>query len=82
MRPGPGEEHRQVVYAFAITQLHMQSVEVDRPQLAIASEHVVSRVLDLRPGGTYRYGLRAPDGSTMWGKFVYREIVRPERTCW
>ena len=35
--------------------------------------------MDLRPGGIYHYGLRAPDGSTMWGKFVYREIVRPER---
>ena len=33
--------------------------------------------MDLRPGGSYHYGMRAPDGSTMWGKFVYREIVRP-----
>jgi uncharacterized protein YndB with AHSA1/START domain len=23
--------------------------------------------------------LRGPDGGTMWGKFVYREIVRPSR---
>ena len=35
--------------------------------------------MDLRRGGIYHYGLRAPDGSIMWGKFVYREIVRPER---
>jgi len=35
--------------------------------------------LDLRPGGTFHYGLRAPDGSDMWGRFVYREIVVPER---
>jgi uncharacterized protein YndB with AHSA1/START domain len=35
--------------------------------------------MDLRSGGIYHYGLRAPDGSTMWGKFVYREIVEPER---
>jgi uncharacterized protein YndB with AHSA1/START domain len=35
--------------------------------------------MDLRPGGIYHYGLRAPDGGTMWGKFVYREILRPER---
>jgi uncharacterized protein YndB with AHSA1/START domain len=40
---------------------------------------VVAASMDLRPGGIYHYGLRAPDGSTMWGKFVYREIVRPER---
>ena len=35
--------------------------------------------LDLRPGGTFHYGLKGPDGSDHWGKFVYREIVVPER---
>src|SRR5215510_12390691 len=40
---------------------------------------VIAATMDLRPGGIYHYGLQAPDGSTMWGKFVYREIVRPER---
>ena len=35
--------------------------------------------VDLRPGGTFLYGMRAPDGSDMWGKFVYREIKAPER---
>jgi uncharacterized protein YndB with AHSA1/START domain len=35
--------------------------------------------MDLRPGGTYHYGLKAPDGTPMWGKFVFREIVPPER---
>ncbi|HLL26845.1 MAG TPA: SRPBCC domain-containing protein [Xanthobacteraceae bacterium] len=40
---------------------------------------VIASKMDLRPGGTYHYGMRAPDGKTMWGKFVYREIVRPER---
>lgn len=40
---------------------------------------VIAAKMDLRPGGIYHYGMRAPDGSTMWGKFVYREIVRPER---
>jgi uncharacterized protein YndB with AHSA1/START domain len=40
---------------------------------------VIASKMDLRPGGIYHYGMRAPDGSTMWGKFVYREIVRPER---
>ena len=35
--------------------------------------------MDLRPGGIYHYCLRSPDGSDMWGKFVYREIVKPER---
>jgi len=40
---------------------------------------VIASNMDLRPGGTYHYGLKAPDGSPMWGKFVYREITPPER---
>lgn len=40
---------------------------------------VIASEMDLRPGGFYHYGMRAPDGSAMWGKMVYREIVRPER---
>jgi uncharacterized protein YndB with AHSA1/START domain len=35
----------------------------------------VSGGLDFRPGGTFHYGMRSPDGHIMWGKFVYREIV-------
>ncbi len=36
---------------------------------------VIASKMDLRPGGTYHYGLKAPDGTPMWGKFVFREIV-------
>lgn len=35
--------------------------------------------VDLRPGGMFHYGMEAPNGAQMWGKFVYREIVPPER---
>ena len=35
--------------------------------------------LDLRPGGMFHYCMRMPDGKEMWGKFVYREIVPPEK---
>jgi uncharacterized protein YndB with AHSA1/START domain len=35
--------------------------------------------VDLRPGGVMHYCLRSPDGHDMWGKFVYREIVKPEK---
>ena len=35
--------------------------------------------VDLRPGGTFLYGMKAPDGSDVWGKFVYREIKAPEK---
>jgi len=39
----------------------------------------VSATLDLRPGGVFHYCMRAPNGQEMWGKFVYREVVPPER---
>src|SRR5436190_428418 len=35
--------------------------------------------LDLRPGGTFHYCLKTPEGKALWGKFVYREITAPER---
>jgi uncharacterized protein YndB with AHSA1/START domain len=38
--------------------------------------------VDLRPGCMMHYCLRTPDGNEMWGKFVYREIVKPERLVW
>lgn len=40
---------------------------------------VIASKMDLRPGGTYHYGMKAPNGSEMWGKFVFREIAAPER---
>lgn len=40
---------------------------------------VLTSKMDLRPGGTYHYGLKAPDGALMWGKMVYREITPRER---
>ena len=35
--------------------------------------------VDLRLGGVFHYCLLSPDGQEMWGKFVYREIIAPER---
>lgn len=40
---------------------------------------VIASKMDLHVGGTYHYGMKAPDGTPMWGKFVFREIVPPER---
>ena len=40
---------------------------------------IVSVKLDLRPGGTFHYGLKSPEGQEMWGKFIFREIVPLER---
>ena len=40
---------------------------------------VVASKMDLRPGGTYHYGMKNPDGSVMWGRMVYREVTPPEK---
>lgn len=40
---------------------------------------MVSAKVDLRPGGLFHYQMRSPQGQVMWGRFVYREIVPPER---
>lgn len=37
---------------------------------------------DLRPGGEWRGRMEAPDGATMFSKFVFREISPPERLVW
>ena len=35
--------------------------------------------LDFRVGGTFLYGMDSPDGTRMWGKWVFREITPPEK---
>ena len=35
--------------------------------------------LELRPGGLFLYSQRNAEGLEMWGKWVYREIIAPER---
>lgn len=34
---------------------------------------------EFRPGGLFHYGMKMPDGNIWWGRFVYREIAKPER---
>lgn len=35
--------------------------------------------LNLVPGGVFHYCMRAPNGVEMWGKWIFQEIVPPER---
>ena len=35
--------------------------------------------LEFRPGGRFHYGMRAPTGMEMWGRFDYREIEPRKR---
>jgi uncharacterized protein YndB with AHSA1/START domain len=39
----------------------------------------ISGTLDFRPGGRFHYGMRAPTGMEMWGRFDYREIEPMKR---
>jgi len=40
------------------------------------------KTFDLRPGGTMHGRMDRPDGSVMWVKFAYREVVAPKRLVW
>jgi uncharacterized protein YndB with AHSA1/START domain len=35
--------------------------------------------LDFRPGGIFHYGMKSPAGAMMWGKWIFKEIVAPEK---
>jgi uncharacterized protein YndB with AHSA1/START domain len=39
----------------------------------------VDHDMDVRPGGTYRFTMRSPEGTDHRKRGVYREIVEPER---
>ncbi len=41
----------------------------------------VSR-FEFRPGGIVHYQMVHPGGHDMWGRFIYREILEPERIVW
>lgn len=43
---------------------------------------IVASNMDLRVGGTYHGAMRDATGRVMWAKFVYREIVPPQRLVW
>lgn len=34
--------------------------------------------LDVRPGGSFHYSMKSPEGFEMFGKFVYQEVAAPE----
>jgi uncharacterized protein YndB with AHSA1/START domain len=43
---------------------------------------IVASKMDFRVGGTYHGAMRSAGGPVMWAKFVYREIVPPQRLVW
>ncbi|MDF1749776.1 MAG: SRPBCC domain-containing protein [Alphaproteobacteria bacterium] len=39
-------------------------------------------LFDFREGGFFHYAMVFPNGTRMWGRFLYREISAPHRLCW
>ena len=37
---------------------------------------------EVKPGGTYHYAMQVPAMGEVWGRWVFREIVPPERLVW
>jgi len=37
---------------------------------------------ELKPGGVFHYCMKFPDGRAMWARFIFREIIAPERLVW
>ncbi len=37
---------------------------------------------ELKPGGMFHYCMKFPDGRAIWARFIFREIVAPERLVW
>jgi len=40
---------------------------------------VTVKKLEMKPGGIYHYSMILPDGSSSWGKMIYREIIENEK---
>ena len=40
---------------------------------------VMSYKADVRPGGTFRFGVRSPENTEHWAHGTYREVTPPER---
>lgn len=38
--------------------------------------------MDLRTGGTFHFCMKGPDGSEIWGKWVFQAIEPPARLVW
>ncbi|MCH8618248.1 SRPBCC family protein [Undibacterium sp. TS12] len=64
---------RSLVYAAFTEQEHMAR------WWGPAGCQLFGTSMELRPGGSYHFGMRMPGGFTMWGKFAYQHIVPAEK---
>ena len=70
------EAPRELLWRCFIEPEHMRQWWGPKGSTVVASK------MDLRIGGTYHGAMRDPSSRVMWAKFVYREIVPPERLVW
>ncbi|HUD86989.1 MAG TPA: SRPBCC domain-containing protein [Xanthobacteraceae bacterium] len=67
---------RQILWDCFTDPAHMQQWWGPKGSAIVASK------MDFRVGGTYHGAMRDAEGRVMWAKFVYRDIVAPERLVW
>jgi uncharacterized protein YndB with AHSA1/START domain len=71
----------QRVYDAPVERVWAAWTEPERMQQWFSSpgmKSVHSR-MDLRPGGLYHYCLRGADGTEFWGRWIIREVKKPEK---
>jgi uncharacterized protein YndB with AHSA1/START domain len=85
--PMVDEKNRFVIErVFPVSQARLfevaTKVEHMKQWFAPPGMKVIKAEQDLKPGGTYHYGLAGPDGGEMWGKVTYTEVTPPSRVVY
>ena len=84
MAAAPGEFVISRVFAAPRDLVWQAWTQVERLQQWFGPKGCTTPLaqLDFRVGGKFHYCMVTPDGTKMWGRFVYREITPPERLVW
>jgi uncharacterized protein YndB with AHSA1/START domain len=64
---------RELVFACFTTGEHMAN------WFGPQGSRITHSVMDFREGGIYHYAMEMGDAPAMWGRFLYRTILRPSR---
>jgi uncharacterized protein YndB with AHSA1/START domain len=68
-----------IEHTFPVSQARLFEVctKVEHVQkwMSPSGTKVMKAQQDLKPGGSYHYGMEMPDGNVMWGLATYREIT-------
>ena len=73
----------QITHTFDVTKETLFDMWTNSHHLkhwwAPAGYTVNVACIELKPGGIFHYSQTSADDQTQWGKFVYREIEKPDR---